>query len=159
MPIFEDRYHPFSYILNASLLRRLFAGEFQFPIFWNGVNNNGEAYRTIITKDYLFAIALRLDPNVAEQMVMRSVVDTTINILLLSLEISNCLHVPSIVRIIEYVSSRRSLTRSFSGVTVYGCIDIYDDAVVRCDRNDDLTREIRRNLVDLADRMSSRRSG
>jgi hypothetical protein len=159
--------HPLSYIINKLTKRRLLAGHFQFPAVWIGdPDHTGVSPRIMVTIDYIFKLALVFNPRFAEKIALSGIMDITINTLVICLSTPRCFTIDPILRMIESIAVLPELSRSTAGLTVHGCLDLYDDAVKVFDREDrqffdeDWYQRITKVRIDLnilAERMASRK--
>jgi len=149
-------YNVTSYVLNKYMCRLVLSGYFQFPITCVAPNYIGIPSIINITPKYLFELALKLNPIFAEKFALSGILGITINTLLSCLEVRGCLNIEPVANMIHSIAMLPTLSRSFAGVTIHSCIDLYDEAVIYCGKQDDIRcRETRENLQNLDDRMTS----
>ena len=149
-------YKPIFYITNGNLRRLLISGRLDLPLIWVGRNNNGNLERIRITAKYLFELCLgRSDYVFAEKIALSGIMNITIDTFISCLSVPECFNIEPVARMIHSMILLEKLERSFLGITIHSCIDLYDKAVVLSGRFGDFyIEESRKNLKSLSDRMS-----
>lgn len=149
-------YKPIFYITNGNLRYLLISGRLNFPLIWVGRTDNGNLERIRITPEYLFDLCLkRSDYAFAERIALSGIMNITIDTFISCLCVPECFNIEPIARMIHSIVLLEKLERSFLGITIHSCIDLYDEAVVLSGRvGDSYIEESRKNLKSLSDRMS-----
>lgn len=143
-------YHPVAYITRPILQRFILSGRARFPL--NYMQQNGRI--CAITPEYLFFVALTVNPDFAESLVLSGIMDITTDTLVECLNVKNSLIIPPIRRMIDALAMLPRLEKSRAGITLFSCVDLYDDATKECNMEGDVDIiDTRQNLISLAEKM------